>query len=43
MPWIFLEKAIDAGFEHKDWIENDADLRPVFGHPRFAQMLAKLG
>ncbi len=38
-----LEQAIDTGFRHKDWIENDADLLPVFGHPRFEKVMAKIG
>jgi serine/threonine protein kinase/Tfp pilus assembly protein PilF len=37
-----LEQAIKSGFRHKVWIENDADLLPVFGHPRFEKALAKI-
>ena len=38
----YLEQAIEAGFGHKDWIENDPDLNTVHRHPRFAQVLSKI-
>jgi Flp pilus assembly protein TadD len=30
-----LEKAIDKGFGHKEWIEHDPDLTPLRNHPRY--------
>jgi TolB-like protein/Tfp pilus assembly protein PilF len=37
-----LEKAIQNGFGHKEWLENDSDLDAVRGDPRFATLLTKL-
>jgi non-specific serine/threonine protein kinase len=37
-----LEKAIQFGFGHKTWIQNDADLNPLRSHPRFQALLEKL-
>ena len=37
-----LEKAIQNGFGHKEWLENDSDLDAVRGEPRFATLLTKL-
>ena len=37
-----LEKALKAGFAHKEWIEHDSDLDPLRGHPRFQALLAKM-
>jgi non-specific serine/threonine protein kinase len=37
-----LEKAIHHGFRHKEWIENDADLKSLREHPRFKALLQAL-
>ena len=37
-----LEKAIQNGFGHKQWLENDSDLDSLRGHPRFQAVLARL-
>ncbi len=33
-----LERAIQNGFGHWDWIAHDSDLDPLRGHPRFATL-----
>jgi len=30
-----LERAVDKGFGHKEWIDHDPDLNPLRHHPRF--------
>jgi non-specific serine/threonine protein kinase len=37
-----LERAINNGFGFKQWIENDSDLDPIRGHPRFQALLKRL-
>jgi len=37
-----LEKAMDAGFGHRKWVEHDSDLDPLRDHPRFRELLARL-
>ena len=37
-----LEKAMDAGFGHRDWIEQDPDLDPLRELPRFQELVARL-
>ncbi|HTR19350.1 MAG TPA: protein kinase [Gemmatimonadales bacterium] len=37
-----LEKAVQSGFGLKGWIENDSDLVPLHGHPRFVALLNTL-
>jgi TolB-like protein/Tfp pilus assembly protein PilF len=37
-----LQKSIQNGFGHKEWLENDSDLDAVRGDPRFATLLTKL-
>ncbi len=37
-----LEKAMDAGFGHRDWIEQDPDLDPLRDLPRFLELLDRL-
>ncbi|HEX2249612.1 MAG TPA: protein kinase [Gemmatimonadales bacterium] len=37
-----LEKAVALGFAHRDWLLNDADLRPLRGHPRLQTILDRL-
>jgi adenylate cyclase len=31
----YLEKAVDKGFGHKEWIDHDPDLNPIRDNPRF--------
>ncbi|MFQ5877703.1 MAG: protein kinase [Acidobacteriota bacterium] len=38
----YLERALDAGFAQKEWIENDSDLDPLRGHPRFQALMSRL-
>jgi len=37
-----LEKAIQNGFGHRDWLENDSDWDSLRGEPRFQALLRKL-
>jgi Flp pilus assembly protein TadD len=37
-----LEKAVQNGFGHKEWLENDSDLEPLRGDPRFEALRKKL-
>jgi serine/threonine protein kinase/Tfp pilus assembly protein PilF len=37
-----LERAVDAGFGHKEWIEHDPDLGPLREMPRFKKILETL-
>jgi hypothetical protein len=37
-----LEKAVQLGFGLRGWIENDADLASLRGHPRFEAVLASM-
>jgi len=37
-----LEKAVDNGYTHKEWIENDADFKSLHGQPRFQALLQSL-
>ena len=34
-----LERAVDKGMGHKEWIENDPDLAPLRDHPRYDAIL----
>jgi non-specific serine/threonine protein kinase len=38
----YLEKAVQHGFAHKEWIEHDSDLESLRNHPRFQAVLARL-
>ena len=38
----FLEKAIDAGFGYKEWLENDSDFDTIRENPRFQALLDRL-
>ncbi len=37
-----LERAVDAGFGHKEWIEHDPDLIPLQAMPRYKKILETL-
>jgi adenylate cyclase len=37
-----LDKAIQNGFGHRDWLENDSDLDSIRDQPRFQALLRKL-
>lgn len=34
-----LERAVELGFHHRDWLLNDPDLSAVHDHPRFQALL----
>ena len=36
-----LERAMELGFHHRDWVMNDSDLEPVRVHPRFQALVAQ--
>ena len=35
----FLERTVDGGFQHKDWIAHDPDFDAVRDHPRYRAMI----
>jgi TolB-like protein/Flp pilus assembly protein TadD len=37
-----IEKAVEGGFGHRDWIEHDPDLDPIRDHPRFQDLLGRI-
>jgi serine/threonine protein kinase/Flp pilus assembly protein TadD len=37
-----LEKAVQNGFGHREWLEHDTDLNPLRGDPRFEALRRKL-
>ena len=37
-----LHLALDNGYAHKEWIQNDHDLDPLRDHPRFKELLERL-
>jgi serine/threonine protein kinase/Tfp pilus assembly protein PilF len=37
-----LERAMELGFHHSDWLQTDPDLGNVRDHPRFRELLAKV-
>jgi non-specific serine/threonine protein kinase len=37
-----LEKAVQHGFSHVEWVEHDSDFTSLRGHPRFKALLEKL-
>lgn len=38
----YLERAIDAGFGYKEWLENDSDFDTIREHPRFRALVSRL-
>lgn len=36
-----LERAMELGFHHRDWVMSDSDLEAVRAHPRFKEMVAQ--
>jgi adenylate cyclase len=38
----FVERAVQAGFAHYEWIRNDSDFEALRGHPRFTAILESL-
>jgi adenylate cyclase len=38
----YLDRAVQNGFGHRDWLENDSDWDAVRGEPRFQALLRKL-
>ncbi|MHA1221449.1 MAG: TPR end-of-group domain-containing protein, partial [Candidatus Heimdallarchaeota archaeon] len=38
----YFEKAIDAGFASREWIDNDSNLDPIRDHPRFQKALKRM-
>jgi TolB-like protein/Tfp pilus assembly protein PilF len=38
----FLERSVDLGLANGEWIMNDNDLVPLYDHPRFKQLMARL-
>jgi adenylate cyclase len=37
-----LEQAVDHGFAHPQWLENDPDLAPIRDDPRYQGLLDRL-
>ena len=37
-----LEKAVANGFAHREWIENDSDLRPLREDDRYRALLSRM-
>ena len=37
-----LERSVQHGFGHKDWIQHDPDLNPLRTQPRFQALVAAL-
>jgi TolB-like protein/cytochrome c-type biogenesis protein CcmH/NrfG len=38
-----LEQAVQHGFAHKGWVENDSDLNSLHEHPRYQALLKRMG
>ncbi len=37
-----LERAVELGFAHREWVENDPDLAPLRGYERFERVLERM-
>ena len=37
-----LERAVEHGFAHRDWIEHDSDLVAIRSHPRYTALLQRM-
>jgi len=37
-----LERAVESGFGHRDWIDHDPDLDALREHPRFQELVSRL-
>ena len=37
-----LESAVEAGFGHVDWMEQDPDLNSLREHPRFQELVSQI-
>jgi adenylate cyclase len=42
LAFRYLQRAVDLGYGHVDWLLNDNDLVPLHGDPRFEQLLERL-
>jgi hypothetical protein len=38
-----LTRAVQKGYTHKEWIQNDSDFKPLHNDPRFQALLDGLG
>ena len=38
-----LDRSISQGYGHRAWLEHDADLAPLRGHPQFQALLERMG
>ena len=38
-----LNRAVDLGFAHREWMENDLDMESLYGDPRWRQLLERFG
>jgi serine/threonine protein kinase/tetratricopeptide (TPR) repeat protein len=36
-----LNRAVDVGYAHREWVEHDVDLEPLHGDPRWRALLAR--
>jgi adenylate cyclase len=36
-----LERSVNAGFGHWNWIENDSDFEPLHNHPGYQALLSR--
>jgi adenylate cyclase len=37
-----LEKSIELGFAHREWLEHDSDLKSLQQHPRYRALLERI-